>query len=514
MFLQVAGIQGGSVQSAHLATCLLQNQASGRAIPKLLRTVQVKMIPPCRKPTPFQHAAPEISLAVEGLLRHQAERQCVGQALVIDHPHSRSQFRCFAPVQALTIEKGTVTTNGRIQILAHRIINPCLPGSSAIQQGQTDTEDRHAGGEIARAIQRIQTPKPLPRCEKGLLFAGRHLLPQKRDIGVALCQALLQKLLAVEVSAGDDATVWLARTRNPLITRQEDFRRASTQLLCNPRIIDAVLRNHGARIKQTRSAVTLLHFCPASRSCSNRRMPRIHLFTETLAEAGEFLLPEAASHHLLRVLRARRGQELTLFSGDGREQGAKVASAEGQRALLEVQEAYLRDTASPLHITLAVPVLRGERWDWLLQKAAELGVQKLQPLHSRFCQVPLSEARNEKRLRRWREILIAAAEQSQATRIVQLAEPLPLAEYLPQAHSELRLVFDAAAREGLRSLSPLAAASVELLTGPEGGLAAEELEAAQAAGFQLLRCGPRILRAETAPIAALAILQAQWGDIG
>ncbi|WP_308389872.1 16S rRNA (uracil(1498)-N(3))-methyltransferase [Acidithiobacillus sp. AMEEHan] len=243
-------------------------------------------------------------------------------------------------------------------------------------------------------------------------------------------------------------------------------------------------------------------------------MPRIHLYSDITPRAGEFALAEAPSHHLLRVLRARRGQELTLFTGDGHEYRATLTGVAGKAALLAVEEGILRDTASPLAVTLAVPVLRGERWDWLLQKATELGVARIQPLHSRYCQVPLVETQGEKRRKRWQEILIAAAEQSQATRLPALAPALSLADYLQQSHAPTCLVLDSTAQEGLNSMSGPHATEVELLTGPEGGLAPEELQAARDRGFLLRRCGPRILRAETAPIAALAILQARWGDLG
>ncbi|MEY2342292.1 16S rRNA (uracil(1498)-N(3))-methyltransferase [Acidithiobacillus sp. IBUN Pt1247-S3] len=243
-------------------------------------------------------------------------------------------------------------------------------------------------------------------------------------------------------------------------------------------------------------------------------MPRIHLFSEITPQMGAFVLADAASHHLLRVLRARRGQELTLFTGDGWEYSATLGGVAGKDAVLEVSEAIFRSTASPLALTLALPVLRGERWDWLLQKATELGVASIQPLHSRYCQVPLAEAKSEKRQGRWREILVAAAEQSQATHLPILLPAVSLCDYLHQAKAPLRVAFDAAAQLGIRDLPTPSSAQAELLSGPEGGLAPEELEAAEKAGFLLRRCGPRILRAETAPIAALAILQAQWGDLG
>ncbi|MEL5848545.1 MAG: 16S rRNA (uracil(1498)-N(3))-methyltransferase [Candidatus Igneacidithiobacillus chanchocoensis] len=249
-------------------------------------------------------------------------------------------------------------------------------------------------------------------------------------------------------------------------------------------------------------------------ACSNSRMPRIHLYLAAPPADARLLLPAEASHHLLRVLRARRGQGLTLFSGDGWEHAAELVGVEGERAVLAVEAARQRDTASPLHVTLALPLLKGERWDWALQKATELGVATIQPIHSRFCQIALAEAQQARRQERWQQILIAAAEQSQATRLPQLAAPLALADFLARPLEGLGLVLDADADGNLRTLPEISPNSVTILTGPEGGLAAEEIASAREKGFYGLRLGPRILRAETAPLAILAVLQGRYGDLG
>ncbi len=243
-------------------------------------------------------------------------------------------------------------------------------------------------------------------------------------------------------------------------------------------------------------------------------MPRIHLYLPDPIPIGPMPLPAAASHHLLRVLRARRGQALTLFCGDGLEYPAELIGVEGHLALVEVSEPSRRDTASPLGVILALPLLKGDRWDWVLQKACELGVAEIQPLHSRYSQVSLTEARSERRHQRWQEILIHAAEQSQATRLPLLAKVLPLTEFLQSPPRGLALVLDPSFPAHLSSLPDSPPTWVTVLTGPEGGLAPEELQSAAGAGWKGLRLGPRILRAETAPIAMLAYLQGRYGDLG
>lgn len=242
-------------------------------------------------------------------------------------------------------------------------------------------------------------------------------------------------------------------------------------------------------------------------------MPRIHLYADSnLPESGPFLLPAGPSHHLLKVLRARNGQPLTLFNGDGAVYRAILAGVSSGAAMLEVVERCPRVTRSPLAIQVFLPLTRGERWDWSLQKAVELGVQRIQPVACRHGMVQLSEARGEKRLARWRDMVIAACEQSGATTIPELAPPLAL-EAAWGAVRGTPLVLDPEGSARFVSLKDHPGPEITLLSGPEGGLAAEEVGAAQAHGFRLMRMGPRILRAETAAVAAIAVAQALWGDL-
>ena len=241
-------------------------------------------------------------------------------------------------------------------------------------------------------------------------------------------------------------------------------------------------------------------------------MPRIHLYADSdLPESGPFLLPADPSHHLLKVLRARPGQELTLFNGDGWMYQASLTGISGAQAQLAIGGRHPRSTGSPLAIQVFLPLMRGERWDWSLQKAVELGVRRIQPVACRHGVVQLGEARGEKRLARWRDIVIAACEQSGSTTIPELAPPVAL-ETAWAGVRGAAFVLDPEGRQRFTDLGH-PGPEITLLSGPEGGLAAEEMAAAQARGFRSLRMGPRILRAETAAIAAIAVAQTLWGDL-
>ncbi|MBN2678848.1 16S rRNA (uracil(1498)-N(3))-methyltransferase [Acidithiobacillus montserratensis] len=241
-------------------------------------------------------------------------------------------------------------------------------------------------------------------------------------------------------------------------------------------------------------------------------MPRIHLYADSeLPESGTYLLPTDPSHHLLKVFRARMGQELTLFNGDGWVYDGVLTGAVERRAEIEIRRRFQRDTRSPLAIHLWLPLMRGERWDWSLQKAVELGVQTIQPVVCQHAVVQLDEARSEKRIKRWQDMVIAACEQSGATHIPTVAAPMALDDLWAHRRG-MGLVLDPAPEHpGFRDL-PRPGIELTLLSGPEGGLSAQELAAASARGFQKVCMGPRILRAETAAVAAVAVLQTLWGD--
>jgi len=241
------------------------------------------------------------------------------------------------------------------------------------------------------------------------------------------------------------------------------------------------------------------------------RAPRLH-HPGPLAGRGEVALPEAALRHL-RVLRLRPGAALVLFDGRGGQWRAELLP--GGRARLLEHQPLEREAPLPVHLAQAPG--RGERMDWALQKAVELGAAGIQPVWTARSTPPLEGQRLARRLRHWRAVVAAACEQCGRNRLPEVAPPLPLERWLaglgPPAAGELRLALSPGGGLRLRELSA-PTGPVRLLVGPEGGLAPEELERAEACGFRPLTLGPRVLRTETAGPAALAALQALWGDLG
>lgn len=245
------------------------------------------------------------------------------------------------------------------------------------------------------------------------------------------------------------------------------------------------------------------------------RAPRIFV-SDRLATGTEAVLDEAASNHLLRVLRLRAGAALTVFNGEGGEFDAVLKGQERGRVRLAVGAFRPENPESPLVITLAQGLSRGERMDFTLQKSAELGVTRIVPLTTAFCQVRLDGERQERRLEHWRGVLTSACEQCWRTRVPELSPVQPLDDWLAaerrSAEPGLRLVFDP---DGERRLSDCPRAEhITLLIGPEGGLDGREVAAAREAGFVVVRFGPRLLRTESAGPAAIAALQTLWGDLG
>lgn len=243
----------------------------------------------------------------------------------------------------------------------------------------------------------------------------------------------------------------------------------------------------------------------------NAGMTRIHLDTP-LSEGASVPLPDAAFRHLVQVLRLREGQTFTAFDGRAGEYDAvlvEVGKRSATARLLAYQDV---NRESPLDLTLAQCISKGERMDYTLQKAVELGVTRIVPLISGRSVVRLDEDRWDKKMEHWRGIVIAACAQSGRTCLPELEPALALPSWLDgdRAHGD-RLTLDPRGRHSLREL-PRATGPVTLLVGPEGGLSDGELDHARRCGFVGIRIGPRVLRTETAGVAAMAALQALWGD--
>lgn len=242
-------------------------------------------------------------------------------------------------------------------------------------------------------------------------------------------------------------------------------------------------------------------------------MPTPRVWVELpLEPAGRLTLPEPTAHHLLGVLRLRPGDPLVLFNGDGRDYSATLIEVGKRR--LEVQLVRASDLEPPprVPIHLGIGISRAERLAFALQKATELGVSRISPLQTERSLVKLDPSRLTQRQAHWRGILISASEQSGRRRLPELDPAHPLRDWLRERDPQgLALDLDPTADCTLPDLAP-PQGPVRLLIGPEGGLSPAEHGEAARAGFLGVRLGPRILRAETAPLAAIAAVQTLWGD--
>lgn len=238
-------------------------------------------------------------------------------------------------------------------------------------------------------------------------------------------------------------------------------------------------------------------------------MPRF--FLSTALHVGETVtLPGDVVRHL-NVLRCRIGEEIILFNGDGLSYHAVLNSLDKRAAEAEISSIRPSENESPLHITLIQAVSSGERMDFTLQKSVELGVNEIIPVESARSVVKLSGERAEKRVSRWQEIVISACEQSGRNTVPAVRPLLPFRralQNLPDAEAKLLMGLNRSCR--LNSLPP--PRSVVFMIGPEGGWTEEEERLAQEAGFQAVSLGRRVLRTETAALAAIAAMQTLWGD--
>lgn len=240
------------------------------------------------------------------------------------------------------------------------------------------------------------------------------------------------------------------------------------------------------------------------------------LFVEdTLASGMQLTLADELAHYVGRVLRLKAGDALTLFDGRGGEFAATVSAVSKNGVVVTTGQKSSRERESPLSIHLVQAVSRGERMDFVVQKATELGVVRVTPVMSEFSVVKLDGSKRDKRARHWQRIAQSACEQSGRNRVPDIGEPCTFGEWLQSLAADkarLRLLLEPSAPATLATVRATPVA-VDLLIGPEGGLSEREVEQALAAGFIAVRFGPRILRTETAAIAAIAALQARWGDL-
>jgi 16S rRNA (uracil1498-N3)-methyltransferase len=242
------------------------------------------------------------------------------------------------------------------------------------------------------------------------------------------------------------------------------------------------------------------------------RLTRVYV-EAALSGGTRGLISGNAANHIARVLRLGVGDAVTLFDGRGGEYACRIEALKKDAVEVAVGEHLAIERESPLAVTLAQGVSRGERMDLVMQKATELGVQRIVPLITKRSVVRLDPGQAQKKLQHWRGIVIASCEQCGRNRLPELATPRDLQEFLgtEAATGALRLLLSPAAALRIGAIKPCG--QVTVLIGPEGGLAPEEAEAAIAQGFLGVQLGPRILRTETAAIAALAAIQQALGDL-
>ncbi len=241
------------------------------------------------------------------------------------------------------------------------------------------------------------------------------------------------------------------------------------------------------------------------------RTPR--LYVPKAVAIGEIItVTGQTAHHVMQVLRLRPGAAIRLFNGQGPEWDAVLLESKRSEIYLEVGAPVEAVDASSLSITLAQGIARNDRMDFILQKAVELGVRHIQPLWMQRCQARVSGERLEKRMAHWQGIIISACEQCGRSTLAELYKPVDYANWIgKQNPSTLGLMLQPDSTQTLNDLHP-PEGDIIVLVGPEGGLTPEEQRSATMSGYTGIRLGQRVLRTETAALAALASMHTLWGD--
>lgn len=241
------------------------------------------------------------------------------------------------------------------------------------------------------------------------------------------------------------------------------------------------------------------------------RIPRIYL-PSPLILGQSIELTDHAFQHAIKVLRLKQNAKLILFDGKGVEVSAAVETINKKNAAVIITEEIYSTPESSLSIHLALGISKGERMDFAIQKAVELGVTKITPLFTEHCVVNLDEKRAQKRLQHWYGIIVSACEQSGRNVLPVLNTTNTLMKWADSTN-DLSLLFDPLATNSLKTITPVEN-KINLVIGPEGGLSATEIsELDKRSNFQAVQFGPRVLRTETAAISAITAAQLLWGDL-
>jgi 16S rRNA (uracil1498-N3)-methyltransferase len=239
------------------------------------------------------------------------------------------------------------------------------------------------------------------------------------------------------------------------------------------------------------------------------RISRIYT-EQLLKQQSQIKLIGQHAHYLSKVLRLKANASLILFNGDGYDYKSLVTDIDKHSITLDIQESAVANSESPLHSILGLGLSRGERMDIAIQKSTELGVTEIVPLFTEFSEVKLQGERLQKKVKHWQQVAISACEQSGRNRPPKVHLPETLSSWCSQVDCELKLIFEPNTNKALPTEEKIT--QVALLIGPEGGFSEKELNTAANSDFKAVQLGPRILRTETAPIAALTSLQLLWGD--
>ncbi|MCW8409148.1 16S rRNA (uracil(1498)-N(3))-methyltransferase [Legionella sp. PATHC035] len=242
-------------------------------------------------------------------------------------------------------------------------------------------------------------------------------------------------------------------------------------------------------------------------------MRAVRIYQSGNYHTGQHLeLSPEASQHVGVVLRMQVGEKITLFSGDDREFDATIVAVKKKQVTVVIGSVNEVSRESPLAIHLAQAISKGERMEFVMQKAVELGVTSITPLITERCVVKLDKERMAKKLHQWQAIVIAACEQSGRNQVPAVNAPITLEHYVREVQVGLKLILHPGENKKWRDYM-IGSAAIALLIGPEGGLSDHEVQLACQHGFQPLSLGPRILRTETAALTALSLLQAIGGDL-
>ncbi len=220
-----------------------------------------------------------------------------------------------------------------------------------------------------------------------------------------------------------------------------------------------------------------------------------------------------AAHHCVNVLRLKAGVSVVLFDGTGKEFACELVNVQRRKASVEVMTELHIDPQSPISLHLAQGVSKGDRMEWILQKATELGVTDITPIITERCNVKLDEDRWLKKHGQWQKVIIGACEQSGRNTLPTLHNAIPLAKFYAESTNQSRIILAPTADSHFHDVAQPSTHGYRLVIGPEGGLTDSEIHQLKESGYQESRFGPRILRTETAALAALAVLQHRVGDL-